>query len=452
MKLFFSVLSLIPVLYYWNKPFVASLPFSQVIRDHGRFIIFSVLSYSVLISYTFEEFIIQNKKISTKRRLFYIGFFIIIIVLAGYPFWLNKISGKDFHSFDIRLRTLIFSEDYMETESFIKMETADVKSLYLPLGGMVGMLDHPEFRDIYHEINDLFASYSPVPGMISFADRRQGGGSGIITILKQSILDKKIKLLRRIGYIIGVKYFVVRTDMHADIAQKSMKCIADLMDKENSGIEKKMESARVLVYENDLFCPHVYAFPNNIGLSNDIDFLKSDECLKTDPFLIAGPFDGQRLNNVNVNKLVMVDCSANELAINSSVLKVFGKLETYEKEKIAEYVFKVDSDLKCGLYAKIDGNICMSRVSIRGKKNGFLKEENIDFEGCLSLQKLFELYLEKGEYVLAIEVPKGGTLTLLLNDEEVRGRAEQKISDIIAKKEIDITYLFEDRAGSFIIP
>jgi hypothetical protein len=222
----FWLIGLVPILMYilnFNRDILLKIPFSNVIRDFSRFTVLSTFAYTILALF-FLNFLLGNKT----KALKYFGFILIFIwFLSIFPWWTGELTNwKDSVGSDMRLRTKIFSEEYIEIENDFVKKKLDQKAIYMPLGGTSDFEDDLKFRGIYHGAQDIFAGNSPIPGVLLINDRTLGHIAEYVDVIKNNLDKNLVKILNATS----IKYFVIRKNM---LMENREKIISNFEDKVN---------------------------------------------------------------------------------------------------------------------------------------------------------------------------------------------------------------------------
>jgi len=231
----------------FHREILLSIPFANVFRDFSRFTIISTFAYCVLAVISLNYLYLKNHK---KLLIFIIA----IWAVSVYPWWTNKITTwQDGVGQDIRLRTKIFPQEYLETENYLASLLEEVKVLYLPINGMADYYADPRFHSSYKETRDIFAQYSPLPGGLEISDRNLGFATDFVTRLKQNLATDLLKTIEPTN----IKYIVVRTDMLIPNHQEILNQLDQAV--ENDLLSIHSTSANLVVYARNTTPPHLYA-------------------------------------------------------------------------------------------------------------------------------------------------------------------------------------------------
>ncbi|MBI1884562.1 MAG: hypothetical protein HYS08_10240, partial [Chlamydiae bacterium] len=261
--IYFVCLSLLPWIFFLGRGFFAFIPFSNVVRDVGRFMVLSNLAYAVLSAMVIDALCCYTKKASLwnfrgYRFKRFVGYgLVFLVVLLSCPFWIGELYGESSGGFDIRLRTLQFPKEYYEVEQSLKGEKSGLKALYLPLGGRVGLLNDKRFFGMSREICDLFSIYAPVPAVIGLSDRGNGIASDFIDILRAKIFSHNSGYLTELLGLASIKYLIIRLGMYQGSQTPSMKEIARRFEAVD-GLSRICNSELVEIFENTRVLPLIY--------------------------------------------------------------------------------------------------------------------------------------------------------------------------------------------------
>lgn len=252
----FLVIALVPVAFYilnFHRDILLHIPFSNIIRDFARFTVLSTFAFSVLFG-IFINYLLQQKKTIQNGIVYGL---IILWFLSIYPWWSGGLTDwRSGPGSDMRLRTKQFSEDNYIIESIFARKNLDQKALFLPLGGTLDFEDDEKFHGMFQEAQDVFAGYSPIPGVLGISDRNAGYLEDYISFLRsnggKNILDA-IQLTNS-------HYIVLREN----VVWKNKALVKDLLDKsmQNENLKIFYKGDTIIVYERMNYLSHVYV-PEN---------------------------------------------------------------------------------------------------------------------------------------------------------------------------------------------
>jgi hypothetical protein len=240
------------------------MPFSNVIRDFARFTVLSTFAYAVLIAIVLNFVFLEKDK--DKRYKYVLAIIIFLWFFSIFPWWRGELTNWEISAnADMRLRSKIFSDEYFSVEKDFYQKKLDQKAFYLPMGGMMDFVNDPKYYGAYREIQDIFASYSPIPGVLAISDRNNGYSDAYIGLIK-----KQKEGLYENTLLSDVKYFVVRKDMVINDTE----ILDNLKSAEEKGlILKYFDGKDVLVYSKKEFLPHFYTPKDVILPKRSIDQL-----------------------------------------------------------------------------------------------------------------------------------------------------------------------------------
>lgn len=262
----FWLISLVPLVVYYLKPYrilLLHIPFSNIIRDFARFSVLSVFGYAILVSLTINYFFYKYKNTGDKRLKF--SFFALSLAWLIYlfPWWNGEISSwKNQTGVDSRMVTKVFPNEYFEMEQLLSKKKNDFKVMYLPLAynGVTQITDDPKYKGL----RDLFAIYSPKPGLFSLSDRNLGP-SEFINLIK----NNKFKLAE----LLNVDLIIIRKNMQPEgldeMENEKTEDVINELNQENNLYENKkfsklLENEKLLVYSVNNFSPHFWVSEKNI--------------------------------------------------------------------------------------------------------------------------------------------------------------------------------------------
>jgi len=325
----FAVLSFITAFLFTLGPkTIVKFPFSDIFRDIARSLVLPSFSYIVMVT-VFLDFIFKQKK----RYLNLVGIILIVLFVANaYPFWTGELFGRQQEQHDIRLRAYNFPQGYFDLEKYLQEKKEDIKVLYLPLGGSLNLLDDKRFYGPYKEIRDIFAGYSPKPGVVGISDKGLGSATNFSLMLANEINQKRFLGLNRLLSLMAVKYVATRENAIPHFLK-----VNELLE-EQSGliIEKRWDKVSLFRNDNN-FLPHFYIPQNIIYSPNDIEVLPEIVGLPgyelRSAIYVADNADEKNADKVNADN---ADSARITLMERADEVVVEGKLENQIDEKYFE--------------------------------------------------------------------------------------------------------------------
>ncbi|MEA2020142.1 MAG: hypothetical protein U9M98_00225 [Patescibacteria group bacterium] len=249
----FAALSFIPLfLLILGPDIIVKLPFSDIIRDAGRFSVLSSFSYVVMAILTLRVLFKQAKGHS---NIFKIGL-IIVLAINTYPFWSGALYGEQEHQYDIRLRGYEFPLGYTSLEESLKNKRGDIKVLYLPIGGSLNIVDDKRFYGPFKEIQDIFAALSPKPGVITINDRDLGAASKLIFHMRTVLKSQHFNTFDSLLPLMNVRYIAVRENVKHSPGLPGKGQTILLSEKTDLNMENRW--SRISLLKNERFIPHFY--------------------------------------------------------------------------------------------------------------------------------------------------------------------------------------------------
>lgn len=404
-------------MFYAIKPqLMSKIPFSNVIRDTGRFTALTSFAFAVLAGY-FLNFIIS---LGNKHRIFFYGL-IVLIIINAIPFFNGELYGEPQRGYDVRMRTYVFPNDYEMAENYLYNKITDSKVYYPPSGTNIGIKNNPNFFEDFREIKDPFRGYSPFPGTIYMYYSSMGKPSKI-SFLLDSVFDKKIDTdsLRLLG-LMNIENIIIRDDIfYPEIQAKN---IQSLLDEKSPTNVKSI--GNVKIFANDYFLPHFYIPDNLIYSSNDISIL---------PEAVSSTPDSNRPGVFAGNESDSLLRLADIILIKGSSIR-FQVDEIPTDAGIREYEFTIPKDGEYHVYT--DSNTAFNLSSVKSltlKKSGSNGEKismSIPVGGMVSES-------ENGKYIIWGKVGlEKGKLTLILPYTQATDLSEdEKNTDLIMLKNI----------------
>lgn len=279
----FALLMLSPIMLMFlgnNRGLLAAIPFANAFRDVPRFSVLALLGTSVLAGLG-----AGNLFQWTAARWGRFGqagattFLAIGLAGATYPWWSGEMTNwQATKGPDIRLRFKEFPESYFHLESRLADERLLQKAMYYPLGGTVSFRDDPRFTGAYQETQDIFAMYSPVPGVVAISDRKFGAIDRLMDRLAHDEPDRaQLNMLAESG----VRLFIFRRNLLGPHPTPSASRVQEMVD--NGEWTLWFEDREVVAYAAKRFKPTVFTVPVNKTDANSdaptVEFRKLDSTL-----------------------------------------------------------------------------------------------------------------------------------------------------------------------------
>lgn len=256
---FLGVLTLIPLVFYILPSAFYELPFSGVIRDVGRFILFQALGSSLLIALTFDWILSRPVELVSRWQRYIpkacAAGLALCLLLSAYPVWAGELTGVSKQGIDIRLRTLTLSREYDKVERELADVSGSAKVLYFPTGIFLNLPLDSRFNGAYREFADPYATYAPRPGGIFDGDRRAGEYRAVASFLTgPRFISATSRLAETLGAM-SIRWIVVRRDLQGHAYRTAL--LLQHLDTDDALI--KRQDSDVVLYENPLALPNVYA-------------------------------------------------------------------------------------------------------------------------------------------------------------------------------------------------
>jgi hypothetical protein len=153
-----------------HREILMAIPGSGLIRQLSRFTVLTSFAYAVLVG-IFLDLLLSSKRFPVRMVLYPT---VALLIAAAWPWWsgaLKNTSASVSSGPDFRLRVKEFPRDYYEVEKYLGEIRWNSRALYLPYGMSASYKDDPKYRGAYKEAVDVFAAYSPIPGIFMPSDR-----------------------------------------------------------------------------------------------------------------------------------------------------------------------------------------------------------------------------------------------------------------------------------------
>jgi hypothetical protein len=230
--------------------FVFSFPFGGIFEAPSVFLVPASIGLAMLIGYSNEALPLLTVKIrkSFSMRLSKDLFFIIIlilIVLAGFPWWNGQTSGNPISGPATKLNLYSISSSFTEWSNNVT-ETGDYFVLYIPLDTNVQIVNSTYFSRSYEGVNmGIFNEINNLPYV---------SVSNSSLFLNELINDSSSTLGEEWGSF-SIKYIVVYTNV---VSTYNMSDILDNLSVQG-GLVKVATLPDVVVFEDKSAKPVVYA-------------------------------------------------------------------------------------------------------------------------------------------------------------------------------------------------
>jgi len=458
--LYFVILSLLPLFFYIGRRMLLYIPFSNVMRDYSRNIIFSTLSYPILIAMTIDALITRKSNsssgpVKTSRYKFILGYIItILIVVNAYPLWTGELYGRSKYGYDIRLRTIRFPKEYYAVENMLaKKKKGSFKAFYLPMGGNLDLLYNKRFDGAYHEIADIFANFAPLPGVIVLSDKGIGIAQDYASVLLDSINYNKNLVLLNLLDLANIKYIIIRLNTYLGSKQPSMKEMVKNLEKINRlRLPKIYENNSMVIFENPYFFPPIYGSDTSTVVAGNIEALlqmSSTRYLDEKPVLLfAQQKTGNRgritdKNLKNINNFVFKDSNRRDLAVElARKTEIRGQNSEFRTQNPGVYEIYLDmADFPRGVVPsfkiRVDGKELIQFEIPGAFYSKYLKIAQVEIK-------------EPGKHLINVEYTNQNLKIILVSSEE-REKMEKFIRQKMNEPGVEATYIFS-RDGEFYVP
>lgn len=256
---FLATLTLVPIVLFFLPKAFYHLPFTAVIRDVSRFILFQALGSSLLVALTLD-WILGRPTSRTHRwhrpgpKAFAAGLGLTLL-LSAYPVWAGELTGTSKGGSDIRLRALTLPGDYDTVESDLARAGGSAKALYFPTGMFMNVPTDSRFTGLFQNFIDSYAAYAPRGGGIFEADRRTGEYRAVASFINgPKFFSASSRPAETLGAL-GIRWIVVRRDLQGH-GYRTSELLRHL---DTDAALVKRHDLNVVLYENPLALPVVYA-------------------------------------------------------------------------------------------------------------------------------------------------------------------------------------------------
>jgi len=405
------------------------------------------------------------------NKLKNITVFIFLISWMVYliPWWKGEISRWDHRvGYDSRLSTQIFPESFFEVEKKLANLKQDSRVLYLPVSfcGVVRYLKDPRYT---RGVRDIFAIFSPLPGLCSSYDRNLDTVF-FLDMLINNLGNGLIPLVR----LTNTRFIIVRKNMKMVKQTIKVKEISQrLKDQaERGNIKKYFEDDHILIYEIKYPLAHFYSATDSVFVLGGIDAILLSKYLS----FLSEQKVAVGLNKTNNHKVVIFRKPGlnsgttisykNILSVNSEIIFNDDNYQSIAIEMAAKKVNNVFYVEKNGIfevfYPDTFDNEMVNNfgIVIDGLKMLKMRRSKIKQKGGRYL-KLGEIFLKKGRHVFSyrdIEFKHsdksgniGGKIFLLVAKKSERENYEKMLFDRINKPDVDLAYIFRSRSVAFFI-
>lgn len=248
------LIGLVPALMFaldTYRELLLCIPFSNVIRDFPRFSIMSAFAYSILVGFFVNLLYQPSGENRTCKRIALLSCLTVWFLLL-YPWWSGEFtSWQHGKGPDFRLRTKVFHGDYYKMERLLDRQKMDYRAVFMPVGGTVSMHDDPKFLGLHKEVQDIFAAYSPVPGVLVLSDKSLGHSDAYLRMVAEHMRDDPLGTLR----LTNVRLFVLRKNL-----MENWKPIIRSLEREveHGRVSRLYAGEKIVVYSRNMFLPHIF--------------------------------------------------------------------------------------------------------------------------------------------------------------------------------------------------
>ena len=237
-----------------NRELIEAIPYGNAFRDIARFSIISIFGMAVLAGLGSEIIWRHFQSHSNQRRITIISVFFMVLAGTTFPWWsggMSKLENKG--GPDIRMRLADIPSPFLELEQILSKEKYLGKAVFYPAGGTVSWVDDARFRGAYQETQDVFASWSNMPGHTYISDKSNGAASDVLNeVVLGTPTASSLDYLCRLG----VRLFIFRNRLISNIESPSTELINEMLI---SGRWRPWFSTNdITVYAANEFSPRIY--------------------------------------------------------------------------------------------------------------------------------------------------------------------------------------------------
>ena len=269
-RVFFCLFSYLFALFafyiYSNLDFIVfNLPFGSIFEAPSIFLVPSSLGLALLIGYAHDSIsglFVKFRKVASSRlfRRVCFGGILVLVVLAGFPWWTGQASGEPIRGSPTKLNLYQMPSGFKDWNSAVN---ADDKYfvLYVPLRTNVKMFDQDYFSEPYEGVNmGVFMEVNNLPRIIS----------SNTTLLLDELVRNDSSVAEKWGSY-SIKYIVVYTSVNSTYNIDNLLRNLYLQD----GLQEVANLPGVVVFENSFAKPVVYA----TGFDVDVEIIYHDPVL-----------------------------------------------------------------------------------------------------------------------------------------------------------------------------
>ena len=235
---------------YSNLDFlVFNLPFGSIFEAPSVFLVPASLGLALLIGYSLDsvsELFFKFRNVVSSRLFRRVCFvvFLVLVVLAGFPWWTGQASGEPIRGSPTKLNLYQMPSGFRDWTDAMN---ADDKYfvLYVPLRTNVNMFDQDYFSEPYEGVNmGIFAEVNNLPYIIN----------SNTTLLLDELVRNGSSVAEKWGAN-SIKYVVVYMNVNSTYN------IDNLLEKlyNQTGLHEAASLPGVIVFENEFAKPVVFS-------------------------------------------------------------------------------------------------------------------------------------------------------------------------------------------------
>ena len=242
-----------------HREILMAIPGAGLIRQLSRFTVLTSFAYAVLVG-VFLDSLLSVKRFPVRMVLCSA---VALFIAATWPWWngaLTNTGASMVPGADFRLRVKEFPRDYYEAEMHLEEIRWISRALYLPYGMNAAYKDDPAYYGAYKEAVDVFAGFSPIPGIFMPSDR-PSPISDYIAFLQRT--DNMVSATRSTP----TNFYVLRNNLDPGVVEPILSDKARYFPE--TEFHRILDSKNIIIYVRKNLIPMIYS-PAKRHLENDV--------------------------------------------------------------------------------------------------------------------------------------------------------------------------------------